>query len=385
VLDPGRSGRELAGSPDGKEWAALTAEREFVRWDPAGKVLQKTILLGGDRPNTLAHVPGQAKVVVGLYRGQAVVVDAATGKIAARYSKREQSAGEEAITAAAAGRGGLAATNWLDSSLDVWQVEDGAWVRTLAHKPAKEGDEGRGVQRRRVQSLAFRPDGKQLAAVDTRGTLNLWDATRGELQFAGLQGPSQTTQTRALAYSPDGRRLVQGGQDESLVVWDPHTGKRVQQFRAHRAIPVDVDLEGANVTAAAYSPDGKWLATCGSDGTVRLWDTRDPDRYEPAAVLSAVRLGSYGSLSLGAEAILPNPDLGASLLSVAFSANGKELLVGGWNAPVRRYDVAVVLEELAQPAAGLLERTERRTAQRWQGSRLVPLQQNRLTRLSDPE
>jgi WD40 repeat protein/tetratricopeptide (TPR) repeat protein len=65
----------------------------------------------------------------------------------------------------------------------------------------------------------------------------------------------------AAAYSPDGRRLATAGAD-GAAVWDADTGERLRQLRGHT---------GA-VLAVAYDRDGRRLVTAGADGTARVWD-----------------------------------------------------------------------------------------------------------------
>ena len=67
----------------------------------------------------------------------------------------------------------------------------------------------------------------------------------------------------ALAWSPDGRRLASASYDQTVQVWDPFTGQRFAVYRGHTNW----------VSALAWSPDGERIASA-SDHNIHVWSRR---------------------------------------------------------------------------------------------------------------
>jgi WD40 repeat protein len=72
-----------------------------------------------------------------------------------------------------------------------------------------------------IQSLAFAPDGRTLAAGNHEGVVRVWtlDAT-GAAVGPPLVLPGHRGSVFSLAFSPDAGKLATSGEDKTLVVWD---------------------------------------------------------------------------------------------------------------------------------------------------------------------
>jgi len=156
-----------------------------------------------------------------------------------------------------------------------------------------------------VYSVAYRPDGEQLASASLDGMVRLWDLTNPASTPTILEGHRGVV--LSVVYSPDGQQLASAGADGTVQLWD-----------LANLVDDPAILEGHTnaVNSVAYSPDGQQLASASDDGTVKLWDLTN------LAADPAILEGHTSWVN-----------------SVAYSPDGRQLASASYDGTVRLWDM----------------------------------------------
>jgi len=113
----------------------------------------------------------------------------------------------------------------------------------------------------------FSPDGAHLAFADGNGSVRVLELASGaERSFA-----AHTGELTAMRFSPDGRRLATGGSDRRVCAWDVK-GELGREL-LWRTEPFEADLlQLTQVFDLAFSPDGRWLAAAEQSARIEVFD-----------------------------------------------------------------------------------------------------------------
>ncbi|KAF9503714.1 hypothetical protein BS47DRAFT_1309418, partial [Hydnum rufescens UP504] len=109
-----------------------------------------------------------------------------------------------------------------------------------------------------VTSFAFSPDGSKLVSASGE-SVQLWDTMSG----SSLSIPRHHTgRVGSIAFSPNGLQMAMGYRDSSIWLWDAISGTPISVLTGH----------SCSVQHVVFSPDGLQLVSASYDGSVRLWN-----------------------------------------------------------------------------------------------------------------
>ena len=117
-----------------------------------------------------------------------------------------------------------------------------------------------------------------------------------------------------VAYSSDGRWIASGGSDAAIRLWNAENGDLFKTFKGH-------DKE---VNEVVFSGNGEWLFSAGADGRIVRWDCGF--------------FGGAGVEGYGKKKIVVS-DISQEFCSIAVSPDGSRIASGSSDSTIRLWDV----------------------------------------------
>jgi WD40 repeat protein/DNA-binding SARP family transcriptional activator len=351
-------------SPDGTLVAAIWTDEgrlRVLRTDTSEPVLETvgpTALLSGTE-----FSPSGERLAITEWQGDATVIDVGTGDEVERFEGPLSSTawspdGRWIVTASFDGTakvweartGGVMrfplvghsavvlAVDWSpdaariatgsgDGTAKVWQLDE-AGPRELFTLSSQDLQGG-------VGGVAFSPDGTMLLTgqfIDA--AIKVWDiGIAGDAEW--INRPAQILgEGGGLAYAADGSSAIASSEDGWVTVWDPIGDAEALVTDHHEGEVFSIDI----------SPDGRWIASGGEGGTVKVWDRFTGELHAShesigadASSVDALAWGSDDVLAIarngepivlidsdGSEVALPVED-GLAVAALAFRHDGDRL------------------------------------------------------------
>jgi WD40 repeat protein len=190
-------------------------------------------------------------------------------------------------------------------------------------------------------SLAWSPDGAQLAAASVSGQVAIYDASEGKAVHLFEQAHADGCD--AIAWRPDGRALATAGRDGKWKLWETATGKILAEHEAGA-----MWAEHLAWSAKPIGDRGHLLAL-GAGNKVTLWNEKGEPVGEPMKVAKTISEiawiigGDTLAIATSTEVIVRDPLDNTDervfksrdpILGMAFSPSGKWLMTGNQDASV---------------------------------------------------
>ena len=159
----------------------------------------------------------------------------------------------------------LATTYSVNNEVDIWDIASLERIKTI-----KQDDW-------RIETLKFSPgpDTPLLAIVDDdNDEIKLFSAPEWHA-YATISAKY----VRDLTFTPDGKTLVSGGHNE-IEFWSVESGERITSIEGYSRWVNCVDI----------SADGKFVASGGNDGVIRIWDMAENLHAQQIVPSDAVKI-----------------------------------------------------------------------------------------------
>jgi len=259
-------------------------------------------------------------------------------------------------------------TSSFDRTIKIWDANDGSQQISIK--------DPRGIK----FSAAFSSDGKYIVTGGAYRTASILDVETGK-ELINLRGHSHSIMS--VTFSPDGKRVITGSEDNTAKIWNI----KIMEGKSTTARSSDVTYgrklmgkeiysligHSAGISSVTFSPDGKHIVTGSKDGTAKIWDVntrrfstrgigdlkvfnsewkrgkisndkKTCEFHSPHGKINIVEIDSnckrINICNAGKKKIiLKLKGCSGTISSLAFSPNGKLMIIGNEQSVVKIWDI----------------------------------------------
>lgn len=156
-----------------------------------------------------------------------------------------------------------------------------------------------------TQAIAFLAAESVVFTGDSWGQLRSWSYDQQDPVLYWQNDTAHDGWIRDLAVSPDGKLLASCGRDETIRLWSVEDGKKIYEWKGH----------GQDIYCVRFHPSGQWLLSGDSRGVVKQWEVSSGTcsrEFDARVLYTLSRLQDVGGVKV-----------------LAFDSQGSTLAVGG--------------------------------------------------------